>query len=415
MGQKKPYTEAVNTGKYQRQTGLIGEYDNVRRFWEDEVTKLFLRPFLKEIVDRKARKMERLKILDLGCGSGNNYDLLMGVTAKDVGIYEHAIEVISETVLGQYVGIDPNDDLLQQARELYSDNTKIFFQQGDFSEGLPVQDAAFDIYFTYYGTLSYINDEQTVKLLCDIAHSCENNAIVVIDWLGKYSYEWQELWTEDTHEDQFIDYRISYIYPPEERLIADIQSFPLRLMSTNEAIKIIKEANKRARVEIHLRKCFDRSIFVGRHMDTAEYNKYCNPIRQSVNSLLEPNVRTNLDDLIINYIPRHGFDRINKFLEGFAMCWNTLVQNTISFLSDFQSGANLNNDLSELLNFYPDPLKKAVQTMRQVINTTGELHGDSRANIIEPQLAYFLRKLEMEMQQEMAVGHGLVYILEITK
>jgi hypothetical protein len=339
----------------------------------------------------------------------------MGITAKDVGIYEFAVEIISETVLGKYVGIDLNEDLLRQATELYGSNGKLFFQQGDFSEGLPIQDAASDIYFTSYGTLSHIHDEQTVKLLCDIAHSCENNAIVVIDWLGKYSYEWQELWTEDTHEEIFMDYRISYIYPPEERHTATIQSFPLRLMSSSEAKWIIEEANRRSKVEIHLRRSFDRSIFVGRHMDTAEYNRNCPPIRQIVNSLLEPNVRTNLDLLIVDYMPRPGFDRMNKFLEGFAMCWNTLVQHTITFLSDYQGGININDDLSELLNFYPEPLKKAVQTMRQVINTTGELPGDSRANIIEPQLAYSLRKLEMEMQQGLGTGHGLVCILEITK
>jgi SAM-dependent methyltransferase len=359
--------------------------------------------------------MERLKILDLGCGSGDGYDLLMGITAKDIGIYEYAVEVISEAVLGRYIGIDLNEDLLRQATALYDSNKKISFQHGDFSRGLPIRDAAFDIYFTSYGTLSYINDEQTVKLLCDIAHACENNAIIIIDWLGKYSYEWQELWTDDSREEIFMDYRISYIYSPEERPSATILSFPLRLMSLGDAKWIIEEANKRAHVDIQLRKCFDRSIFVGRHMDTAEYNRNCPPIRKIVNSLLEPNVRTNLDLLIIDYIPRRGFDRINKFLEGFAMCWNTLVQHTITFLSDYPGGVDINDDLSEQLNFYPEPLKKAVQTMRQVINATGELPGDSRANIIEPQLAYSLRKLEMEMQQGMGIGHGLVYILEIIK
>lgn len=41
--------------------------------------------------------------------------------------------------------------------------------------------------------------------------------------------------------------------------------------------------------------------------------------------------------------------------------------------------------------------------------------GDSRANIIEPQLAYALRRLEMDMQPGWGVGHGLVAVLEINK
>jgi hypothetical protein len=57
----------------------------------------------------------------------------------------------------------------------------------------------------------------------------------------------------------------------------------------------------------------------------------------------------------------------------------------------------------------------AVETMQRVVNTTGGLPGDSRANIIEPQLAYALRRLEMELQSGAGTGHGLVGILKINK
>jgi len=32
MSEKKAYTQAHGTGKYDKTTGLIGKYDNVRRF-----------------------------------------------------------------------------------------------------------------------------------------------------------------------------------------------------------------------------------------------------------------------------------------------------------------------------------------------------------------------------------------------
>jgi len=54
-----------------------------------------------------------------------------------------------------------------------------------------------------------------------------------------------------------------------------------------------------------------------------------------------------------------------------------------------------------------------VQTMQRVVSNTGDLPGDSRANIIEPQLAYALRKLEMELQVGAGTGHGYVGILKI--
>jgi SAM-dependent methyltransferase len=415
MGIKKAYTEAVSTGQYVKRSGLSGKYDNVRRFWEDEVTRLFIRPYLSEIVSRKARKLERLRVLDLGCGSGDGYELLMGVTAKEVGIYEYAVKLIDQELLGQYIGIDINKDLIQQAMDFYGTSEKIVFQEGDFTNGLNIDEGPFDIYFTSYGTLSHNHDDQTIRLLSEIALHSKESALVICDWLGRYSYEWQELWERDPQQETFMDYRISYIYPPEDRKKADIKSFPLRIISRNEVMHIIQEASKQSSTEIKLKKFFDRSIFVGRHMDTAEYNQYCPPIRNIINSLLEPNLRTSLIPLIIDYVPQKGYPNLNHFFEGFSMCWNRLIKHTIDFLSDFQKGALKENNLSEMYTFYPEPLKNAVKTIKNVIMATGTLSGDSRANIIEPQLAYALRKLEMDMQPGLGIGHGLVGIFEINK
>ncbi|MFQ5826771.1 MAG: class I SAM-dependent methyltransferase, partial [Dehalococcoidia bacterium] len=79
MYQRSAYDEAVSSGQYQKVTGLVGKYDNVRRLWEDEVMRLFLQPCLQRMVDRKRQRGEGLRILDLGCGSGDGYELIMGV------------------------------------------------------------------------------------------------------------------------------------------------------------------------------------------------------------------------------------------------------------------------------------------------------------------------------------------------
>ncbi len=415
MPQKKPYSEAVTTGQYVKKTGLSGKYDNVRRFWEDEATRLFIRPYLKEVVDEKAKKLERLKILDIGCGAGDGFDLLMGMTVKDRGIYEYAVELINQEMFGIYIGIDINRDLLNQARESHEDNEKIIFREADFTKGIPHEEGPFDIYFTSYGTLSHNRDEQSINLLADVARKCNDSALIIGDWLGRYSYEWQDLWEMDPSGETFMDYRISYVYSPEERLIAEIPSFPLRLASREEITYIINEASRQSGTEINIKKICDRSLFVGRHMDTAEYNRHCPAIREVVNSLIEPNVRTDLNALIIDYFPKKGFDRLNSFFEGFSMCWNRLVEHTMEFLADFDGETETDNGISDLYTFYPEPLKNAVKTMKKVINATGLLPGDTRANIIEPQLAYALRKLEMDMQPGFGVGHGLIGILEIRK
>jgi len=416
MSGEKPYSEAVTTGQYAKKTGLTGKYDNVRRFWEDEVTRLFVRHYLKELVDEKARRLERLKILDIGCGSGDGFELLMGMTVKDRGLYEYAVELIDPDQLGFYLGLDINRDLLKQAQEIYGGNEKILFREGDFNGRLQPEEGPFDVYFTSYGTLSHNHDAQTVQVLTDIAAGCGKYALVICDWLGRYSYEWQDLWVGKTEDETFMDYRISYIYPPEERRVIDIPSFPLRLISADEVRGIVDRAARQSGAEIRIRRLFDRSLFVGRHMDTAEYNRHCPAIRGVVNSLLEPNTRTDLESLIIDYSPRKDFAELNSFFEGFTMCWNTLVRRTMEFLSKFDDTSSAGEGLNlEMYTFYPEPLKEAVKTMKRVIDATGRLPGDTRANIIEPQLAYALRRLEMEMQPGAGVGHGLVGILEIRK
>jgi len=408
-----PYTEAASTGQYVKKTGLDGKYDNVRRFWEDEVTRLFLRQYLKEIVDEKARKLERLRVLDLGCGAGDGYDLLTGITAKDVGIYEYAVSLINDDLLGFYKGIDLNIDLISQAVELYGGNDKVVFTPGDLSGGLDIEDETFDVYFSSYGTMSHFTSQQMIKLLSDIAAHSKNGALVVLDWLGRYSYEWQDLWSLNFDDEEFMDYRISYIYPPEERDSVDIQSFKLKLLAEREVTDIVRGAEAISGVKIEVQKLFDRSIFVGRHMDTADYNHHCTPVREAVNSLLEPKTRTDLTTLIVDYVPRHGFKELNGFFEKFTMSWNTLVKHTIEFLEEFEENHGVEESSMDLYKFYPEPLKVAVQTMQRVVSNTGDLPGDSRANIIEPQLAYALRKLEMELQVGAGTGHGYVGILKI--
>ena len=418
MTEKRAYTEAVKTGKYQKETGLLGKYDNVRRFWEDEVTRIFMRPYLNNLVDQKRKRLERLRILDLGCGSGDGHDLLMGVTSKDPGIYEYIVDVITPEILSLYMGVDVNQNLLNQARDIYHNNNKMNFIQGDFSKGLPLDkdEPAFDIYFTSFGTLSHNTDEQTIQLLADIARHIHKYGLIICDWLGRYSYEWQDLWDSNPQEETFMEYRISYIYPPEERDKVEIQSFPLRILTRDEALRMVQEASREAGIEITVSRFFDRSIFVGRHMDTAEYNRNCPKMRRAVNSLFESNLRTDLETVIIDYVPRIGFGHLNNFFEGFSMCWNALVNYTVEILSHYDMERRSITYAPEIFPYYPDPLKQTMQNIYKVIEGVGWLHGgDTRADIIEPQLGYALRKLEMDMQSGLGYGHGLVGIFEVIK
>ncbi|MBW1934932.1 MAG: class I SAM-dependent methyltransferase [Deltaproteobacteria bacterium] len=420
MAEKNAYLQAAHTGKYEKSLGLLGKYDNVRRFWEDQVTGIFLRPALNELVERKRRRLERLRILDLGCGSGDGYDLLMNVTTKDPGIYEYITAVITPDLLREYVGLDINEELLKQAEAYYGHIPKVRFIQGDLSSGLPgcvKEQEPFDVYFTSYGTLSHFHDHENIKIISDICKHAPDGAILVGDWLGRYSYEWQDLWAYGQDQEYFMDYRISYIYPEGQRESIDIESFLLRLMTRDEIMRIIHQAAKESGREIRTLKFFDRSILIGRHIDTGEYNKNCpRKIRQTVNSLFEGYLRTDLENLFVDYVPRPGFDHLNNFFEMFFMSCNALVQYTISILSKYDPDTPELQGTPEVLPFYPEPLKEAMHNMRRVIEGVGWINwGDVRANIIEPHLGYALRKLEMELQPGTGMGHGLIGVFEIRK
>lgn len=419
MAEEKAYTQAATTGKYDKASGLLGKYDNVRRFWEDQLTGLFLRPALNDLVARKTDDLQRIRILDLGCGNGDGYDLIMDVNTKDPGIYEYITAAITPDRLQTYLGVDINEELLSQAQDCYGANPKMCFQREDLSNGLPegiTRHDPFDLYFSSYGTWSHFHDDQAVKLVADIARHAPDRALLVGDWLGRWSYEWQELWDSPLDEEYFMDYRISYIYPEEERDEVDVASFPLRLMCRDEIQRIIDRAEKEAGCRIRPVKYFDRSILVGRHLETGDYNPNCPKLRYNINSLFEGYTRTDLENLIVDYVPRQGFDFLNNFFESFFMASNALVQHTIELLAGYDPEKGKTESSTSIRAFYPDPLKEAMHSMQRVIEGVGWLPwGDVRANVIETHLGYSLRKLEMELQPGTGMGHSLCGIFEICK
>jgi len=345
--QMPAYSEAVKSGLYAKRSGLTGKYDNVRRYWEDELTRHFLYPHLRKLIERSRGLMRRIRILDLGCGSADGYELLCGIRERDPDLQAHEVDLLTPDVFGLYKGIDLNEDLLAQARKVYGGRPKLTFAQGDFTKGLPIgkDERAFDLYFTSFGTMSHRNRDSTaIRLLADIAARVEHYAVIICDWLGRYT-------------------------------------------------------------------------FVGRHMDTAEYNPHAQPIRKAVNSLHEPNLRTDLNDLIINYVPKPGFDFLNDYFEHLQMCWNALVHHTAQLLVAYDPHTErLSDPAPPIPGSYPEPLREMMDRMRHVVEGTGWMRvGLPRENIIEPQLGYALRHLVRALQDGRSCAHGYVGILEVDR
>ncbi len=414
MCQRSAYDEAITSGQYQKVAGRIGKYDNVRRLWENEVMRLFLQPYLQRMVDRKRQMGEGLRILDLGCGSGDGYELLMGVKLGDTGLSSHANVAIEPELLEFYKGIDLNPGLIAQAKATYDHHPNMAFALSNFNELDLEAEETYDLYFTSYGTLSHNGREQNTHLLAKLAQNGRDGSLIISDWLGRYSYEWQTLWSNDLSREQWMDYVISYIYPEEERKHRELSSITLALLSRREVLDIIEGARRQSAVKIRLRRLFDRSVLVGRHMDTRDYNPHAQPLRQRVNSLFEPNTRTDLEGLLVNYVPKDSFPAINEFYAMFQSSWNALVGYVIALLRHYDAAKA--SSRPEIERHHPRALRMAIAEMRRLIATTYRSKiGDVRSNIIEPSLGYALRELEMGLQKGLGCGHGLVAILELEK
>lgn len=420
--QMPAYSEAAKSGLYAKQTGLVGKYDNVRRLWEDEVTRHFLRPHLQGLIERCRQSMRRVRVLDIGCGSADGFELLSGVRDRDADLQQVEVDLLSPDVLGLYKGVDLNEDLLKQAAELYGDRAKMVFEQGDFTRGLPVADGEepYDLHFSSFGTSSHHNDDETmIQLLVDIAKQTKDYCVVHCDWLGRYSYEWQDLWAQDLSQNRNMDYVVSYIYAEEKREARrdQLQHLNLRLISRTEAEMIVAEASKRSGVEIKPLCFYDRSVFTGRHIDTGEYNPGPQCIRNAVNSLHEVNQRTDLTSLLVDYTPKDDFPLLNSYYERLQLCWNLLVKYAGELLASFNEGTRqFERALPDPPVGAPDCLCQMMGRMRQVVEGTGWFGmGLPRENIVEPQLGYALRHVVMQLQEGQGCGHGLIGILEIDR
>src|SRR5690349_1313326 len=94
------YAETVARGLYERNRGgLSGKHDNVRAHWEDQMTRDALRPFVREQLAACAAAGRRLRVLDLGCGAGQGYELLTQIRQNDLSLEEIPRHVLEPTDL----------------------------------------------------------------------------------------------------------------------------------------------------------------------------------------------------------------------------------------------------------------------------------------------------------------------------
>lgn len=412
MGERT-YDDTVARGFYGKNVGgLFGKYDNVRAYWEDALTRVALRPLVNERVEACQVANRGVRILDLGCGAGQGYELLTRIDQSDLDLQDEHRYVLPRERIEVYLGIDLNEAMVSQGQENYRDSSNVRFRRGDLREGLgaTLGEKPFDIYFSSYGALSHLELTALRRILGEIVRHADRGAIVVLDLVGRYSPEWPGYWSARTEAEKVRPYSMSYLYPAVERNDGMVERFPLRFWTGDEIHALCAYLQREHSVPVRALQILDRSIFVGRHVDTGEYGTCLPPLRCLVNRLYEQNVRTKLDRMRVTYRPVEGAEGLNQFFTKMARCWNVLLDFTIDRLR----GTRFN--LVEMAGWreYPPALQMALVTLDRIIDSVAWIDvGDVRANIIEPQFAYVLRRMQHQLQEGRGCGHGLLAVLQV--
>jgi SAM-dependent methyltransferase len=412
----KNYAKAVAIGAYDRHSpGLFGKHDNVRRYWEDRFTRNVLSQFLHPLIVRKREEGNGIRVMDLGCGAGEGMNILTSLPKTINTLDSHVQKLLDYSDIFAYKGVDISPAMIEKAQELHLHHRQTSFAVADLNQGLPIEEgeSAYDLYFSSYGALSHLDDLAFQKLIEDICDSIEDKAILVVDLLGRYSYEWPCYWQKSEENGTMKTYSMSYIYPPNAVTQIKVERFPIRYWGGDEFDSFISDVTKNKGVKISRRRLCDRSILVGRHMNTREFNPEAPPIRAAVNSLHEMNCRTDLSQLIFNYQPHPDFAHLNRFFNTLQDSWNAVVYACVDALRNWR---NVNELEAEPLTGYPPLVEEAIRTIRRVVKQAPSMRlDDPRANLVEPQLAYLLRDIEWNTQQGLGASHALLGIYELSK
>ena len=404
------YEAAVRFGYYGLdRSGLTGKKDNVRKYWEDISIKLTLRQYLEKILAMK----KRISVLDLGCGSGEGFELLTHIPVED-----HVNSVDNDFLLNpgdieQYTGLDISLPMIEQGRTNYTGHEAISFEQCDLSKGLPESlDGPYDVYFSSYASLSHLTCDELAKLTGELMARVEKYGIIVYDLLGKYSPEWPVYWEVPGH--CRLPYNMAYLCGEDDTAGSRFEQFKCSFWSPESLSSLIISESKKKHTAI-IMAMHDRSIFVGRHMDTGIFNNCRRRYRYQVNRLFDRDFRGVLNDLVIDLdfihdhagsLPSPALDRLTHYMRQ----WNFIIS-FIGSLADSNravmsnvlqnSDASLADDLEMLSWLYRNASRFPVT--------------DFWASVMGPQVACVIRNLEMGYNDAAGCGHGLFCIIEVIK
>ncbi len=352
--------------------------DNVKVHWEE--------PFTRSVLERAIVRTpcgEKLHVLDVGCGTGDGYALLSRLKKANPTI------LLDKHI--DYLGVDLSEAMVQAGEDRYADNPNVRFTQANMLEYEPEDPV--DFFLSCGVPYSHLTADQTEQALTSIFQSIrqhQNSSVVMVDVLGRYSIEWTEKWDESRWM-----YRMSFFATDKE-----MKPTPMSFYSAEELGALIYGVAADVGCTLTGLEFFDRSIMVGRHTSTGEFNGGLPRYRNIVNNLMDPDKLTNFEDLIFPENLPAAPENVERFFTHFAARWNGLLKEAADICGQ---------PLSVEHAFVDGSLTEAVNLENK--NGAPEKF---QAKVVEPALAELLRQLEADTQPGLGVGHTLTAVVYAT-
>jgi SAM-dependent methyltransferase len=403
------YEAAVKAGFYGlERSGISGKKDNVRKYWEDVFIKTGIRPAVEPLL----RALGKLRVVDLGAGSGEGLELLMHIpSARPLEssypflLHEDHVEV--------YEGVDLSPAMVAQGTANYRGKRHARFLEADLSEGFPRPgEAPFHVYFSSYCSLSHLTVNELERLSEQIFAHAAHGSLVIYDVFGRYSPEWPIYW--ERNADEQLPYNMAYLLPPEEQDPATVDWFHVTYWTGEELIRSIQRASRAAGVQVNVLTLKDRSIFVGRHMDTCFFKPVRFAVRNQVNRLFDWGYRGETPELglDLSYLAdwRNPCPEAERRIRDYHATWSSVTGALDALMRDD------NARVRELTGSSPDVLAEDLQMLAWLYRNADRFPVfDFWASVMGPQVACVLRNHELNLPDGLGCGHSLFCMVEIQK
>ncbi|MCK6613875.1 MAG: class I SAM-dependent methyltransferase [Ignavibacteriaceae bacterium] len=387
--------------------GLYGKKDNVRKYWEDISIKINIREFISRVLERK----DKLRIADLGCGSGEGYELITHLPFETMSA-EAGEFVLRPEDIELYLGVDISVAMIEAGRKNYEGKPQVEFMQADLSSDFSfLERGPFDIIFSTYSSPSHLTEAELSRLLSRIAETHSGEVIVILDLFARYSAEWPCYWGSGISG--MNQYTMSWLYLPERKEPEKDEIYMVKFWGGDEIRSFCREVARQAgrKSEVTVR---DRSLLVGRHIDTGYYNHHPMPLRYQVNRLLDRDFRGDVNLLLADCSFLEPFaeaaPEAYKSIRAYAEDWNTFILYTKALLSRDDA------EIKKYIETSSEFLSEEMKMLAWLVRNSGRFPVvDFLASIFTPQLAAVLRNLELNRQESYGCGHGLMCNIVLEK